>query len=63
MQTNSIDIGNPFGYKALTLDDESGLYIDGTKMYDPRIGRYAQRVHNHETDANLYTFQENNPIK
>ena len=54
-------VGNPYLFKGQRQDAMSGLYLYGTRRYDPEVGRYVQ------TGAgalgNSYTYEANNPVR
>jgi RHS repeat-associated protein len=53
-------LGNPYLFRGLRYDTESGFYVSGVRQYEPSTGRHAQR--GEESLGNPYPFAGNNPI-
>ncbi len=52
--------GNPYLFRGLRYDAESGFYLAGVRQYEPSTGRHAQR--GEPSLGNPYTFAGNNPV-
>lgn len=56
-------VGNPFGFKGLPVDPETGFYYVRHRYYDPELGRFLTPDPLGYVDGgNLYQFALNNPI-
>jgi RHS repeat-associated protein len=65
---DDISIGEPapdideYGYAGRVYDNESGLYYNRARMYDPEIGRFTTKDPLGMIDGpNMYTYVRNNP--
>ena len=67
---STIGMYNSFRYRGYYYDTESGLYLTGTRYYDPEIGRFVNADDPNILDIgyekaiqyNLYTYCWNNPV-
>jgi len=56
----SSSLDNPYLFRDLRYDAESGLYVYGGRRYEPGTGHYLQR--GERSLGNPYTFAGNNPL-
>ncbi|MBO5231949.1 MAG: RHS repeat-associated core domain-containing protein [Clostridia bacterium] len=56
---------NPFRYRGYYYDTETGLYLTGTRYYDPEIGRFINadgQINDDILGTNLFAYCGNNPV-
>ena len=64
-KADTVGVLNPFRYRGYCYDTETGLYLTGTRYYDPEIGRFINadgQLNDDIIGSNLFTYCGNNPI-